>query len=30
MRAHSPLSTVQLVPGTQPFKANLLGAILGS
>ena len=30
MRAHSPLSTVQLVSGTQPFKANLLGAILGS
>lgn len=30
MRAHSPLSGVQLVPGTEPFKANLLGAILGS
>ncbi len=30
MRAHSPLSTVQLVAGTEPFKANLLGAILGS
>lgn len=30
MRAHSPFSGVQLAPGTQSFKANLLGAILGS
>ena len=30
MRANSPLSTVQLAPGTVAFKANLLGAILGS
>ncbi len=30
MRANSSLSTAQLAPGTQPFKANLLGAILGS
>jgi hypothetical protein len=30
MRANSSFSGVQLVPGTQPFNANLLGAILGS
>jgi hypothetical protein len=30
MRSHSTLADVQLVPGTQPFKADLLGAILGS
>lgn len=30
MRANSPFSGVQLVPGTQPFKANLIEAILGS
>jgi hypothetical protein len=30
MRANSPLADVQLVPGTQPFKADLVGAILGS
>jgi hypothetical protein len=31
MRSHSAeLSDVQLVPGTEPFKANLLKAILGS
>ncbi len=30
MRANSPLSAVQLVPGTVAFKGNLLGAILGS
>lgn len=30
MRSHSSLSDVQLVPGTQPFKADLLGAILSS
>jgi hypothetical protein len=30
MRANSPLSTVQLVPGTEPFKPSLVGAILGS
>lgn len=29
-RSHSQLGAVQLVPGTEPFKANLLGAILGS
>jgi len=29
-RSHSQLGTVQLVPGTEPFKANLIGAILGS
>jgi hypothetical protein len=29
MRANSSLSGVQLVPGTQPFKPNLVGAILG-
>jgi hypothetical protein len=29
-RSHSSFSGVQLVPGTEPFKANLLGAILGS
>jgi hypothetical protein len=30
MRANSSLSGVQLVPGTEPFKPNLVGAILGS
>ncbi|MBK5218983.1 MAG: serine protease [Thermoleophilia bacterium] len=30
LRSHSGLSGVQLVPGTEPFKANLVGAILGS
>lgn len=30
MRAHSSFSGVQLVPGTQPFRANLVEAILGS
>lgn len=29
MRANSSLTGVQLVPGTQPFKPNLAGAILG-
>ena len=29
MRANSPLADVQLAPGTQPFKPNLVGAILG-
>ena len=29
MRAHSAFANVQLVNGTRPFKANLLGAILG-
>lgn len=29
-RSHSQFGAVQLVPGTEPFKANLLGAILGS
>lgn len=29
-RSHSQFGSVQLVPGTEPFKANLLGAILGS
>jgi hypothetical protein len=29
VRANSPLGDVQLVPGTQPFKPNLVGAILG-
>jgi hypothetical protein len=29
-RAHSGFTTLQLVPGTEPFKANLLNAILGS
>lgn len=30
MRANSGFSGVQLVPGTEAFKANLIGAILGS
>jgi hypothetical protein len=30
MRANSPFAGVQMVPGTQPFKPNLVGAILGS
>jgi hypothetical protein len=30
MRTHSGFTGVQLVPGTEPFKANLVGAILGS
>jgi hypothetical protein len=30
MHAHSSLAATQLVPGTQPFKANLTEAILGS
>jgi len=30
MRANSPFAGVQLVRGTQPFKANLVEAILGS
>lgn len=30
MRTHSSLADVHLVPGTQPFKPNLVGAILGS
>jgi hypothetical protein len=30
MRANSSLSGVQLVPGTQPFKASLVEAIFGS
>jgi hypothetical protein len=30
MRAHSSFAGVQLVPGTQPFKANLIEAILGA
>jgi hypothetical protein len=30
MQAHSPLSDVQLVAGTEPFKPNLVKAILGS
>jgi hypothetical protein len=30
MHAHSNFTTAQLVPGTQPFKANLVEAILGS
>jgi hypothetical protein len=30
MRARSAFGGVQLVPGTEPFKANLVGAILGS
>ncbi len=30
MRAHSSFTGVQLVPGTQPFKANLIEAILGA
>ncbi len=29
MRANSSLADVQLAPGTQPFKPNLVGAILG-
>jgi hypothetical protein len=29
MRANSSFSGVQLVPGTEPFNANLVGAILG-
>jgi hypothetical protein len=30
MRSHSSFTGVQLVPGTQPFKANLIEAILGA
>jgi hypothetical protein len=30
MRANSAFGGVQLAPGTEPFKANLVGAILGS
>ncbi|MFI5025331.1 MAG: serine protease [Solirubrobacterales bacterium] len=30
MRAHSAFTTARLVPGTQPFKANLVEAIVGS
>ena len=30
LRAHSSFAGVQLVPGTEPFKADLLGAVLGS
>jgi len=30
MRTHSNFTSVRLVPGTEPFKANLVGAILGS
>jgi hypothetical protein len=30
MRAGSPFTEVQLVAGTEPFKPNLVGAILGS
>jgi len=30
MHANSSLGSVQLVPGTEPFKPNLVGAILGS
>ncbi|HVQ58472.1 MAG TPA: serine protease [Solirubrobacterales bacterium] len=30
LRSHTALSGLQLVPGTVAFKANLLGAILGS
>jgi hypothetical protein len=30
LRANSSLSGVQLVPGTEPFKPELIGAILGS
>jgi hypothetical protein len=29
-RSHSTFADVRLVPGTEPFKANLVGAILGS
>jgi hypothetical protein len=29
-RSHSSFGGVHLVPGTEPFKANLVGAILGS
>ena len=29
MRAHTNFDDVNLVPGTKPFKGNLLGAILG-
>jgi hypothetical protein len=29
MRSHSPLGDVQLVAGTEPFRANLLQAIVG-
>ena len=29
MRAHTDFDAVALVPGTKPFKGNLLGAILG-
>ena len=29
MDAHSPFGAVDLVPGTEPFNPNLVGAILG-
>jgi hypothetical protein len=29
LRAHTTLSGMQLAPGTEPFKPNLIGAILG-
>jgi hypothetical protein len=30
LRAHSPLAGLQLVPGTAPFRASLVEAVLGS
>jgi hypothetical protein len=30
LRSHSTFTGLQLAPGTEPFKANLVGAILGS
>jgi hypothetical protein len=30
LHAHSPFTGLQLVPGTQPFRANLIEAILGA
>jgi hypothetical protein len=30
LRSHTGFTEMTLVPGTQPFKGDLLGAILGS
>ena len=30
MRANSSLSSTQLAPGTEPFRADIVAAILGS
>jgi hypothetical protein len=30
LRSHTGFTGMQLVPGTEPFKPNLIGAILGA